>query len=212
MVKLTVKEGIIEVLSPYNEEFISFARMRGGKWSKQKERWMFDPRDEFAVRSALIDIYGTDDYETCEKVDIRVDLDMFSKYDDGIYACGLQLVWRKYPNKLELSDNVVVVQGGFSDRSKTVSYRDGTILEARAMPKEAAIKFWKDNPDHVEILSDINIRDLKDEKERLIKRIAEIEETIAMLERKDDIEEGGIISDLQDWINGSSAKSGWKVV
>jgi hypothetical protein len=196
MIEVTVKEGIIEVLSPYNPEFVSFSHMRGGKWSKKKEAWMFDPRDEFAVRSALIDIYGTDDYKTCEKVDIRINLDMFSKYDDGIYACGLQLVWRKYPNRLELSDNVVVVEGKFLETSKTISHVDNTIIEARAIPKQSALNLWKENREHVEILSDINIQQLKDEKERLLKRITEINETIEMLEEEQ--EEGGIISDLQD--------------
>lgn len=197
MIKVIVKEGIIEVLSPYNPEFVSFAHMRGGKWSKQKEVWMFDPRDEFAVRSALIDIYGTDDYETCEKVDIRINMDMYSKYDDKAYACGFQLLWRKYPNKLEIADNVVVIQGGFANNSKTISYDDNTILEARAMPKESAIKLWKENQDYVEIIGGLNIQRLKDEKKDLEKRIAEINETILALENEEK-ERGGIIPDLQD--------------
>lgn len=71
MISLAISEGLLKVVSPFNREFVSFARMRGGKWSDGEKVWMFDPRDEFAVRSALIDIFGTDDYESCPKVNSR---------------------------------------------------------------------------------------------------------------------------------------------
>ena len=61
MIKVSAGEGLLKVTSPYNKEFVSFARMRGGKWSDGQKVWMFDPRDEFAVRSVLIDIFGTDE-------------------------------------------------------------------------------------------------------------------------------------------------------
>ena len=198
MVKVTVKEGIIEALSPYSEEFVSFAHMRGGKWSKQKEVWMFDTRDEFAVRSALIDIYGTDDYETCEKVDIRFNFHAlyYRTNHYRLFACGQEFARTKWDN-IKLSDNTVVAEGELYANKNTVQGDKDTIIEMRAVPKLAAEKFYRENPDSVEIIGGLNIQRLKDERKDLEKRIAEIDETIATLENEEK-EEGGIIPDLQD--------------
>ena len=82
MIKVSAGEGLLKVTSPYNKEFVSFARMRGGKWSDGQKVWMFDPRDEFAVRSVLIDIFGTDDYESCPIVDGFHRYTVMLKYKD----------------------------------------------------------------------------------------------------------------------------------
>ena len=34
-------EGVLKVTSPYNKELVSFARMRGGKWSDSGKAWLF---------------------------------------------------------------------------------------------------------------------------------------------------------------------------
>ena len=75
MVKVERSNGMLAVACPFSKSFVSFAKMRGGKWSDGTKQWMFDERDEFAIRSTLIDIYGTDDYESCEKTDVRIELD-----------------------------------------------------------------------------------------------------------------------------------------
>ena len=201
MIEVIVKEGIIEVLSPYNPEFVSFSHMRGGKWSKKKEAWMFDPRDEFAVRSALMDIYGTDDYESAEKVDVRFEYnDIFEYYNDyKTIACGYEFVRAKWGD-IKLADHTVVIEGELINESNCVRAEKGTIVELRSVPKKAAERFFRENPEAVEIIGGINIGQLKEEKLKLQKRIKEIDETIEKLEaeNKKREEPGGVISDLQD--------------
>jgi hypothetical protein len=201
MIEVIVNKGIIEVISPYNPEFVSFAHMRGGKWSKKKEVWMFDTRDEFAVRSALMDIYGTDDYESAEKVDVRFKYnDLFEYYNDyKAIACGYEFARAKWGN-IKLADHTVVIEGKLFNKANCVRAEKGTIVELRSVPKKAAERFFRENPEAVEIIGGINIGQLKEEKLKLQKRIKEIDETIEKIEDKNKRREepGGVISDLQD--------------
>ncbi len=200
MIKVTVGEGILKVTSPFNREFVSFARMRGGKWSDKHKAWLFDPRDEFAVRSALIDIYGTDDYESCEKVNVRVKLDHF-KLEDDFSLFGLQLLRRKYYNyRVDMGDNVVVVTGGFHETGGSRKYAEiapvsGTIIEVRDVPKEIAVKTWAEHKESIEILGSMDIEKLRDEKQKLLQRIQEIDEIIAQIESERDRDD---LHDLYD--------------
>lgn len=201
MIEVIVKEGIIEVVSPYNPEFVSFAHMRGGKWSKKNKVWMFDPRDEFAVRSALIDIYGTDDYESCEKVDVRFSYnDIFEYYNDyKVIACGYEFARAKWGD-IKLADHTVIIEGKLINKGNCVRAEKGTIVELRSVPKKAAEKFFREYPEAVEIIGGINIGQLKEEKMKLQKRIKDIDETIEKLEAENAKQEepGGVISDLKD--------------
>lgn len=197
MIKVEVTEGAIEVKSPYCEEFVDFAHMRGGAWSDSKEIWMFDKRDEFAVRTALNDIYGTDDYESCEKVDLRFDFYGIYRRKSNwqLFACGRWFVRNKWDD-VKLANNAVVIEGDLYSKGNKVKGDEGTIIELRAIPKRAAEKFKKEYPEHVEIIGGLDIQKLKDEKKEILKRVVDIEETIEMLEQEP--EEGGIIDDLQD--------------
>jgi len=198
LIKVEVTEGAIEVKSPFCEEFIDFAHMRGGTWSDSKKKWMFDKRDEFAVRTALNDIYGTDDYDNCDKTEVRINAHGFyHRAKEKLYFAGREVARNKWGN-VKLADNVVLIEGelDITGRGK-VTPRRGAILEIRAVPRRAAEKAYRENPEIVEITGEYDIQQLKDEKEQLLKRISEIDETIEMLEQKPK-QEGGIIADLQD--------------
>ncbi len=195
MISIETKEGVIEVISPYNPEFVDFSHMRGGKWSDEKQVWMFDKRDEFAVRSALIDIYGTDNYKSCEKVDIRAPFKLTYQHKYKAFLCGRWVVKKKWDN-VKLADNVVLVDGGLSATRKNIR-NEKAILEIRCVPEKAAQSLYKENPEDVEIIGGINEQKLKDEKKQFQERIEEIDELLETL-KEDDSQEDGIIADLQD--------------
>ncbi len=205
MIKVTVKEGIIEVESPYNKEFIEFARMRKAIWDRQNKVWQFDPRDEFAVRSTLVDVYGTDDYENCEKVDVRIDLDKYEKGHLGqrLFALGRELAYRKGRDwYVDIGEGVAVVKGGFPDQGGSMKHPDldawsGTVLEVRDVPKPKAEQEYLANKEAIQILNGLNKEKLQQEKERLLKRLEEVEQLLQEAEEEVD-EEQKIYSDLQD--------------
>lgn len=171
--------------------------MRNGTWSDDKECWIFDPRDEHAVRSALVDIYGTDNYEKAGKKDVRFEFrPLFGREKDWIlFACGLWFAKNKN-SYVKLNDHAAVVQGKLKGGKNYISAGDDTIVEIRDIPEKAAEKFYRENPEHVEIMGGLEEEKLIDEKQRLEKRIDEIDETLKTLQGGDN--ENEIIPDLQD--------------
>ena len=200
MITLVAKEGLLKATTPYNKEFVSFARMRGGKWSDGEKVWMFDPRDEFAVRSALIDIFGTDDYESCPKVNVRVCLDHFKPGDEFVLF-GRQLLRRRYADRrVDIADGVVVISGGFppeggSRRHPAISPEPGTTIEVRDVPRDIAMRAWTENKEAIELLGALDLEALKEEKEALLRRIEQIDQMIADLEAESERDE---LADLYD--------------
>lgn len=205
MIKVETRNGMLAVVCPYSQTFVSFAKMRGGKWSDGARQWLFDPRDEFAVRSTLVDIYGTDDYEGCAKTDVRLVLDGMRDEWDGysrLFMCGREIARRKYHDSyVELGEDIVLIAGGFPRKA---SYRgepvlcpdDGTILEVRGVPVMAAEAALQQYPEAIMVLGDYDISKLREERDFHAKRIAELDGLIARYSgifREDDI-----IADLQD--------------
>ena len=219
MIKVEVRNGMLAVVCPYSRTFVSFAKMRGGTWSDGVRQWLFDPRDEFAVRSTLADIYGTDDYESCAKTDVRLALDgMRDEWDgyDRLFVCGREIARRKYYDSyVELGEDVVLIEGGFPRKA---SYRgepvlcpeDGTILEVRGVPVTAAEKALKKWPDAVTILGEYDITKLQEERDFHAKRIVELDGLIARYSGI--FSEGDVIADLQDNDDEAPANSGEQAI
>lgn len=215
-ISITTTGGALEVRSPYSKAFTSFGHERGGKWSDGKKAWLFDPRDEFAVRSAMCDIYGTDDYESAEKIDLRLHLDKMNCYrTQRLWAVGREIANRRYSDyRVDLGDDVVVIAGGFprtspERRSVVLGPEDGTILEVRSVPVGILRKAAESLGEALEVLGRMDTEKLKAEREHLLKRVEEIDRLIEMA--GDELatpEEGEIIADLQDDDDGPPADSG----
>lgn len=199
MISLAISEGLLKVVSPFNREFVSFARMRGGKWSDGEKVWIFDPRDEFAVRSALIDIFGTDDFDSCPKVNVRVKLDHF-RIGDEFVLFGRQLLRRRHNDRLDMDGSVVLVSGGIPDvggtyRNPEIAPEKGTVIEVRDVPRDIAMRVWAEHKDGVELLGSADVEALREEKASLIKRVEQIDQMIAELEGEREVAD---LADLYD--------------
>ena len=198
MIEITKTEGSSEFLCrcPYTKKFVEAAKMRGGKWSDSLKRWIFDIRDEMAIRGTLVDIYGTDDYATCQKRTVRINLDDFSTNGNRLVLCGREVAKRRESwQKVWLGEGVVLLEGGFADepRQAGVYALPGTTIEVRDVPQMAAENLFTKHPDHVVIIGGIDREALLLERESLLRRVADIETLLA-----DKPEEDEIIADLQD--------------
>jgi hypothetical protein len=209
-VKVSVSSGGVVVCSPYCKEFVDFARMRGGTWSDSLKAWMFDARDEIAVRSTLVDVYGTDDYEACQKCDLRVNISEIydTERSSRITFSGWPVVERSKFDRLRLAEGVIVVSGGFAE-SGYISRREGykicaqddTVVEVRGLPLLAAQRFVEKYPEHAEIVSDVNLEQLRSERAALVSRLEELDHLIETLEARmdaSDDDEYAILPDLAD--------------
>jgi hypothetical protein len=216
VISVIVSAGVIEVKTPYCDEFVSFARMRKAIWKKEKRAWLFDPRDEFAVRSTLIDIYGTDDYATCEKVDVRLKLDGLSHLSDRLIFFGRELARREFRDYgVKLGDGVVVVKGGFppsggSRRSPELNEEPGTVLEVRDVPRTIAERMWAQYRHDITIIGGLDREKLEREREQLQRRIEEINQLLEALAAEEE-KDPDVIPDLEDCADAAPESSDCQV-
>lgn len=194
MIKINdLDNGKIEVISPYNTSFVKKARMLKGNWNGKG--WEFKREYEDIVKSHLMDIYG-DDGSPTPKCIVRVNLSKLSEinysqlWDDEVRMFGRTLVIRQHKNLTPLLDKtVVLVKGGFSNsggsrNNPRLNFYDNTILQIDDVPEHLYIKILneydlKDDNDIIyRVDNKNNIYKLKEEKERLLKRLSEIDDIL----------------------------------
>ena len=150
MVTITKDGKRLAVKSPYDAEFVDGAKDLGGKWDRDTETWVFDVRDEAAVRTLARDIYGTDGSDADgARVTIRVPLPVFSQGQEFRVA-GMTLASRRYrDSRVQLGDGVVIVEGGFPSKGGSVKNpqlegKPGTVLEVRDILASVAAKILEE--------------------------------------------------------------------
>lgn len=216
-IKVRTSNNTILVTCPYSRAFCDFAHMRKAVWSDEKKVWMFDARDEFAVRGTLVEIFGTDDYEACQKVDVRVKVALLNRDGSSLFFLGRELAWRKYRDwAVSLGEGVAVVAGGFppsggSRGTPMLSPRADTVLEVRDVPISLAERAKAQYPEAIEILGKYDLARLREERDLLLKRLDEIERIIERYSEHPEVEED-IIADLQDEPNETSASGGREAI
>jgi len=134
-----MQSGRIGVECPKNEAFIEGAHNFASKW--QPPYWLFDPRDEPAVRALLIEVYGRDDKAPTALVDVEINLDEWGRNHDQTYTfAGLRIAHRPgRDDRVRLGGGAVVKTGGFPTSGGSVKnpglYPDaGTVLIVRDVP------------------------------------------------------------------------------
>jgi hypothetical protein len=145
-----LENGQLSVKSPFNKKFVEFARSRNGRWTG--EEWVFDPRDEKALREHLMLYYATDGENVAPTCTIRWELQALdgAEINLGGRMCARR---RGRDYRVELGEGVVVLQGGFpasggSVKNPRVDPNDDTVLEIRDFPLALARSLIpSDSPD-----------------------------------------------------------------
>lgn len=178
-ITITTGDDTVSIATPYNPEFVKDAKMIGGRWDPARRVWTFDLRDKERVEQLAAKHYG---YVTTtgRTVTIRIKA---SDYDDGQEIIVVGRVIARRPGRdlpVRLADNAVVVAGRFSDsggsrKTPYVSWPDDEepVIEIRDLP--AGVTDILDKP--YELVDDDRdrTRALRDERVRLLKRLAEID-------------------------------------
>jgi hypothetical protein len=189
-IKITKTEGSkLAVVSPYNPDVPARARALGGKWSASDRAWVFDSRDEQAVRALLLDVYGSDGSDDGDVATIRITTNrgMCSRDREALYVGPVE-VGRAFgrDSGAKLADNVVFIEGsltsGGSRKNWDTRTSDDAVFEVRDIPRAVAEKIVRENANDWGIASIVIVDDdadrsvaLKTERERLVARIAEID-------------------------------------
>ncbi len=106
--------GIIEIVTPYNKEFVSKARNLRGKWDKTKNAWIFDDSIEEYVRQSLIECYGTtgeDPVETCSLL-VKDFTRYASKSDVELFGRSIARAYGR-DSGAKLGDNIIWISGTY---------------------------------------------------------------------------------------------------
>lgn len=181
--KIKIENTKIYVNSEYNKAFISKARYLQGEW--ESPYWVFPEDNREEVKELLLDTYGEADIledEEQQKVTVEIDLEIYKDKKGArseLRLDNILLASRQYRDSyVKLADNVMVIQGGFKDSggsraNPALCPEDNTILRIKNVPLSVYEKV-KDE-DGIRLVSEIDVTALKAEKERLLARIAEID-------------------------------------
>lgn len=181
--KIKIEDGKIYVKSEYNKAFINKARYLQGKW--ESPYWVFPEDNREEVKELLLDTYGEADIledEEQQKVTVEIDLELYTDTkgaNNELRLDNILLASRTSRNSyVKLADNVMVIQGGFEESggsraNPALCPEDNTILRVKNVPLPIYEKV-KDE-DGIRLISDVDIIALAKEKDRLLARIAEID-------------------------------------
>lgn len=114
--KDTPKERPIFIAyTPYHPGFIAKAKQLNGKWSEKLGGWYFDPRDESEVRRIVEEVYGYNELEMPDLVQVVITLVGDGvNFADDCFICGRQVARRAYRDyAVKLGDGVIVIKGAF---------------------------------------------------------------------------------------------------
>ena len=177
--------GMIAVSSPFNPDFVKGAKRLGGKWSGDTKAWLFDVRDRGRVEDLLATCYGYSAAASGELATVRIVLDEDNAGDKEVYFAGRSICSRRYRDApVKTADNVVVIDGEFPASAGSMRYpavirgsRTVTI-EVRDVPVEALAAEKELRFERIDADTQAQREALIAERERLIARLAEIDEAL----------------------------------
>ena len=174
----------IHVYTPYNAEFVaSIKKIGSARWNPEEKCWTVAADALDAARAIMMDVYGETDISMDNKVnvlitfnedvyEIRGPVELFGKLIAS--ASGkFSDVW--------IGEDVIVKKGHFSSGGShnywQTIVRKGCVIEVHNVNRN---KLYESERFTVEIIEDapVDVRALKQEKEKLMKRIAEIDSLI----------------------------------
>lgn len=181
------------ISSPYNPDFVKEIHSIGSaKWHAATKEWQVPIDSLEDVKQVLRDVYGTDGSENSEPkvtvkltIDDNVDLGDIQSIDNELVMTlfGREIMSaRGRDSGVKVAEGVTVkgkYKSGGSMKYPTIEFGKGTEIIVYNVPESLAKKA-KVKHATVEIVSEpkIDRQALLDEKERLLKRIAEIDKLL----------------------------------
>lgn len=158
-VKVNTIGSEIVVNSPYDAQFVKFARELGGRFDRSTSAWRFNSRYESQVREALTAIYGTDGTPV-PTVTLHVHLDHLGgrEMDNELRVGGRAVL---YKSGRDVAPRVLagaaIIAGalksyGGSGKYPQITYEDGTVLEVLDVPQTIAAQLAERNPDAYQVV------------------------------------------------------------
>ncbi len=205
--KVKFENGKFKVWADYNAQFVNAARKLAGKWNATSKSWDFDERNAELVRPVLFDFYGTDGESTPDTVSVKICFEEdFSKLTEPVTVCG-RVIARAFgrDSGARLGDGIVMVSGSIDSGGSVKNWRTeisaGSVFIIHDFPRNRIQDIGFTVLEVIERAELPNApvidRDaLREEKERILKRLAEIETILSS--EIETIQNQEIPNDLKD--------------
>lgn len=190
-ITVTELDNTISVTAPYDAAFVRQARRAGGRWNRQARSWVFDARDRGAVEAALAECYGWAP-QGAQTGDFRITLTSSNAGGREVRILGRRVArrWRR-DDDVALGEGVAVVDGDFPSRGGSHSSPavldpgDGDVtlvvrdLPLTVMGDEDLVETYQVAPVPA---AEQDLGALRAERDRLVRRLAEIDALLAAAE------------------------------
>lgn len=186
MIKIEVKDGVANVYTPYNPDFVKKIKGIGGaKWNGPQKCWTIPQTAIEAAREIMTNIYGYSDIKENETISLKV------TFNEAVYgSCSDVLLFGKILSHAygrnsgaKVGDDVAYISGGATSGGSAKNWnsivKKGSVAILTNVNKSVYEKAEIEYDITVEVLeTKVNKKSLLEEKERLLKRIAEIEKLL----------------------------------
>lgn len=186
MMKIDVTNGKANVYTPYNPDFVKAIKGIGGaKWNTSEKCWSIPESAVDAAREIMSNVYGYNDVTENETISLRI------TFNERVSECGSDVVLfgktlaHAYgrDSGAMVGDDVSFISGGASSGGSRKNWAsivdEGSVAVLSNVNKSVYDKTEPKYDITVEVLeSKVNKQQLLEEKERLLKRIAEIDKLL----------------------------------
>lgn len=185
-IKVKVSDGKAAIYSPYNKSFVTRIKVLGAKWDADARCWVVDESALEEAREVMREVYGQDDRPVTESVDVILH---FCE-DVGVFCAGVEVLGRTIATAFgrdsgaKVGEGVMFLQGqprsGGSAKNWMTIVPAGCVVKLPKIPKE--ISQNPTLPDGVRMEVDVSKSsrcELEKERDKLLARLAEIEQLLA---------------------------------
>lgn len=186
MMEIKVENGKANVYTPYNPDFVKKIKGIGGaKWDGSEKCWTVPETAIEVVREIMNDVYGYSDVKENETITLKLTFnECVSSACSDVTLFGKVLAHAHGRDSgASVGDDVAYINGGATSGGSAKNWysivKEGSIAILSGVNKTVYKKTEMKYDITIEVIENKNNkRSLLEEKERLLKRIAEIEKLL----------------------------------
>lgn len=157
-IRITTDAEYVYVLAPYHSDFVALGQEFSPMFTGE---WIFNIRDENAVREIVKRVYGTDGSEPVTVCDVQMVVNKKIGARQNLFALGRYIATRSTRGwKVELGENVTILSGSFAPQCGTLSrplitvFEQPVVLLVSDVPVALANHAVADDPETYHIINE----------------------------------------------------------
>lgn len=179
--EIKIENGKAQVFTPYNADFVSRIKLLGGRWNPTQKCWTVNENAVEDVRSAMRNIYGQDDNPVSETVEVILKFnEEISIWHGPVTILGRTIASASGRDSgARIGEDVMFLEGAPKSGGSVKNWRtevpEGCVVKLMSLPKTALDECELPQEVTMEVVGEqIDREALKEEKEKLLARLAEI--------------------------------------